>query len=343
MPTQEKGSKTGSNPGRVQQKEQQMKSVWKLSLMALAVATLAMGVHAQDRSKIEITATKIAPNLYTLSGSAGLDPTHQDAAGGRIGLLTGPDGIFMIDSQYPELSDKVLAAVKQISTAPIRYMVNTHIHGDHTGGDAFFAKMGVTIIAREELRNEMLHPLTGNGVPGPAPDPAALPVITYGLGNPVKIHMNGEVIDLIGVRAAHTGGDTMIRFENANVIFIGDFYRNFGFPFIDRGNGGSLQGMLDGCDQIMEIAGPDTTLIPGHGDIIKKDKIPPYKAMILGVREKVQQMIAQGKSEQEAVAAKLTDPYDAQVPGGHLPAGNGQTSAQRFVSQVYKELKGSPR
>jgi glyoxylase-like metal-dependent hydrolase (beta-lactamase superfamily II) len=322
-----------------------MKSGWKQSLVALAAAVLSLSVWAQDKdfARIQLSATKIAPNLYTLSGPPGLDPTHSDAAGGRIGVFTGPDGIFMIDSQYPELSDKVLAAVRQISAGPIRFLVNTHIHGDHTGGDAFFAKMGVTIIAREELRDEMLHPRSGNGTPGPAADPAALPAITYGLGNPVKLHLNGEVIDLIGVRAAHTGGDTIIRFENANVIFIGDFYRDFGYPFIDRGNGGSLQGMLDGCDQLMEIAGPDTTLIPGHGDMIKRDKIVPYKAMILGVRAKVQAMINQGKSEKEVVASNLTAPYDTQVPGGDLTAGNGQTSAQRFVMQVYQELKGSPR
>jgi glyoxylase-like metal-dependent hydrolase (beta-lactamase superfamily II) len=322
-----------------------MKVRRELFLAASMAAAISVSALAQDKdfAHLQFSATQVAPNLYTLSGPPGLDPTHSDAAGGRIGVFTGPDGVFMIDSQYPELSDKVLAAVKQISTGPIRFLVNTHIHGDHTGGDAFFAKLGVTIVAREELRDEMLHPRSGNGAPGPAPDPSALPTITYGLGNPVKLHLNGEVIDLIGVRAAHTGGDTIIRFENANVIFIGDFYRDFGFPFIDRGNGGSLQGMLDGCDQLMELAGPDTTLIPGHGDMIKRDKIPPYKAMILGVRAKVQAMIDQGKSQQEVIAAKLTASYDSQVPGGNLTAGNGQTSAERFVMQVYQELKGSPR
>ena len=141
-----------------------------------------------DFSKIDITADKIAPNLYMLSGSAGLDPGHQDAAGGRIGVLAGPDGIFMVDSQYGPLTDKVLAAIRQISPAPIRFMPITHVHIDHTGGNANFAKMGVTIFAREELREELLHPPTlTNGNPAPARDPASLPVVTYGLGGPVKI------------------------------------------------------------------------------------------------------------------------------------------------------------
>ena len=133
-----------------------------------------------------------------LSGSAGLDPGHQDAAGGRIGVLAGPDGIFMVDAQYAQLTDKVVAAIRKISPGPIRFLANTHIHIDHTGGNANFAKMGATLFAREELREEMLHPPTpANGNPAPARDPAAVPVVTYGLGAPVKFHMNGEIVDLI--------------------------------------------------------------------------------------------------------------------------------------------------
>ncbi len=164
----------------------------------------------------------------------------------------------------------------------------------------------------------------------PARDPARLPVITYGLGDPVKFRMDGEVVDLIPVRAAHTGGDTMVRFENADVIMIGDFYRNYGYPFIDTNNGGTLKGALEALDAVMKLAGPNTKLIPGHGTIINRSDIVPYRDMILGVQAKVQQMINQGKSEQEVLAAKVTAPYDAKVPGGLLPAGTG-TSADRFV------------
>ena len=245
----------------------------------------------------------------------------------------------MVDAQYAQLTDKVLAAIKQISTAPIRFMANTHIHIDHTGGNANFARMGVTIFAREELREEMLHPpALANGNAAPARDPASLPVVTYGMGAPVKLHMNGEVIDLIPVRAAHTGGDTMIRFENANAIMIGDFYRNYGYPYIDTNNGGTLKGALEALDSTMKLAGPDTKLIPGHGTIIHRADLVPYRDMILDVQAKVQQMIAQGKTLQEVLAAKVTAPYDAKVAGGLLPAGAG-TSADRFVTMVYSELK----
>src|SRR5438105_8576043 len=318
-----------------------MKSAWHVSSAGLAAAALAINVWAQgtDYSKIDITADKIAPNLYMLSGSAGLDPGHQDAAGGRVGVLTGADGILMVDAQYAQLADKVAAAVRRISPAPIRFLVNTHIHIDHTGGNPYFAKLGATIFAREELREEMLHlPPLANGSPAPARDPAGVPVVTYGLGPPLKFHLNGEIVDLIPVRAAHTGGDTMIRFENANAIMIGDFYRNYGYPYIDIANGGSLAGMLEALDATMKLAGPDTRLIPGHGTIISRADLIPYRDMILAVQEKVRQLIAQGRTQQEVVAAKVTALFDAKVPGGLLAAGAG-TSADRFVAEIYQELK----
>src|SRR6266404_6800358 len=225
----------------------------RVALATIAVSFSAWG-QGIDYAKIEILTEKIGPNLYMLSGSAGADPGHEDAAGGRIGVLAGPDGIFMVDAQYAQLTDKVVAAIKQISPAPIRFMANTHLHVDHTGGNANFAKMGVTIFAREELREELARPSAlANGNPAPARDPASLPVVTYGLGGPVKFYMNGEIINLIPVRAAHTGGDTMIRFENANAIMIGDFYRNYGYPFIDTNNGGSLKGALEALDATMKL------------------------------------------------------------------------------------------
>jgi cyclase len=302
---------------------------------AIAMATAAVSLNAWgqgiDYAKIEILTEKIAPNLYILSGSAGADPGHQDAAGGRIGVLAGPDGIFMVDAQYAQITDKVAAAIKKISSEPIRYLVNTHVHPDHTAGNANFVKMGALLFAREELREELSR--------GAAGDPARLPVVTYGMGDPVKLRLNGEIVDLIPVHAAHTGGDTMIRFENADVIMIGDFYRNYGYPFIDTNNGGTLKGALEALDETMKLAGPNTRLIPGHGTFINRTDIVPYRDMILGVQTKVQQMIKEGKSQQEVLAAKVTAPYDAKVPGGLLPAGAG-TSADRFVSMVYSQLKG---
>lgn len=308
-----------------------------LLFAAASFATQAAG-QGIDYAKIEILTEKLAPNLYMLSGSAGADPAHEDAAGGRIGVLAGPDGVFMVDSQYAQLTEKVLAAIRKISPEPIRFLVNTHVHPDHTAGNASFVKMGALLLAREELREELDRP-PANAAQTAARDPARLPVVTYGMGDPVKLRMDGEIVDLIPVRAAHTGGDTMIRFENADVIMIGDFYRNYGYPFIDVNNGGTLKGALEALDQTMKLAGPNTRLVPGHGTIIHRTDIVPYRDMILDIRAKVQRMIDQGKSEQEVLAAKLTAPYDAKVPGGLAPAGAAGTSADRFIRMVYSQLK----
>ncbi len=313
-----------------------MKSAWLLSA-GLAAASVSMSASAQniDFDKVQIVADQMAPNLTMLSGSAGLDPSHDDAAGGRIGVLSGPDGILMVDAQYAQLTDKVTAAIRRISAAPIRFLVNTHIHRDHTAGNANFARMGAVIFAREELREGMVRiSQSPNASSNPLSDPAGFPVVTYGMGPPVTIHMDGETIDLIPVRAAHTGGDTMIRFENANVIMIGDFYRNYGYPFIDTKNGGSLKGMLEALDMTMKLAGPDTRLVPGHGTIIKRDDMIPYRDMILAIENNVQSMIAQGKTLQDVLAAKVTAAYDAKL------AGSTSASADRFVTEMYTELKG---
>ena len=307
---------------------------------AAALSALSVNLPAQgiQYDKIEIKTEKIAPNLYMLSGSENVDPGHPDGAGGRIGVLAGPDGIFMVDAQYLQIGEKVLAAVRSIDAGPIRFLVNTHLHGDHTAGNATFAKLGAVILAREELREGMAR------TPANAPprDPARLPVLTYGMGDPVRLRMNGETVELIPVRAAHTGGDTMIRFVNADAIMVGDFYRNFGYPFIDVTNGGSLKGALEALELTMKIAGPNTKLIPGHGTFINRKDIIPYRDMILAVQAKVQQLINQGKTEDEVLAAKVTAPYDAQVPGGLLPANTGGgTSADRFVRMVYSQLKNA--
>ena len=302
-----------------------------LALAAFAV-TLTISAYAQiNYAKIEILTEQYTPNLYMLAGAPGdADPNHPDGAGGRIGILTGPDGIFMVDSQYEQVTGKVLAAIRKISPQPIRYLANTHLHVDHTGGNGNIVKQGALLIAREELRSDMARAANT--------DPARLPNVTYGMGDPIKFRMNGEVVDLIPIRAAHTGGDTIVRFENADVIMIGDFYRNYGYPFIDTNNGGSLKGALEALDYLMKISGPNTKLIPGHGTIIKREDILPYRGMILDVQSKVQDLIRQGKTQEEVLAAKPTAAYDGKIPGALGPAGAG-TSADRFVRMLYSELK----
>ncbi len=290
--------------------------------------------------KIEVLLTeKLAPNLYALHGSAGLDPAHPDAAGGRVAVLFGSDGVLMVDTEDPQLASKTLDTVRTFTSAPVKIVVNSHIHPDHTGGNAFFAKQGAVIFSQENLRDEMLSP-PGQGNAGRAPDPAGVPTVTYRYGSPgvpaITIHMNGETVDFIPMMPSHTAGDTIVRFNNANVIYIEDFYRNFGYPFADQANGGSIQGMIEAVDLIQKLAGPDTTLIPGHGTLVRKKDLLGYRAMLVDILGKVRKLRDEGKSLDEVLAANLTAPYDATTQG------DTKQSKDRFITEVYDEVRGLP-
>ena len=206
---------------------------------------------------------KISPNLFVLHGSPGLDPAHPDASGGRAMALFGPDGVLLVDTENRQVAEKTLKAIRSFTDAPIKVLVNSHIHSDHTGANAFFARQGALIFSQENLRNEMLRPPLGaSGQPAPAPDIAGIPVATYSYnpaapGQPaVTLNMNGETVDFIPMMPSHTAGDTVVRFRKANAIYIEDFYRNFGYPFADQANGGSIKGMLEAVDLIREAGRP---------------------------------------------------------------------------------------
>jgi cyclase len=302
-----------------------MRTQIRFSLVAVAaLAVVAMLANAQtpDFSKVQIKTNKISDNFYTLDGQ-----------GGTIGLLVGPDGIFMVDDQFAPLTDKIVAAIKQISNQPIKYVVNTHVHGDHTGGNENLGRMGVAIVARNELRNRLMHPApAANGSPGVPTKKEGLPSITF--EEPIQFRMNGETAVLIPIPRAHTDGDTMVRFVSNDIIMTGDFYRSVQYPNIDRVNGGSLNGMINGLGQILARSGPNTKIIPGHGPTVDRNAVMMHRDMLIAVRDRISKLLDQGKSQDEVLAAKPTADYDAKVP-------NAAETTQRFVTQVYAELKAA--
>jgi len=294
----------------------------QLALLA-ATAAIVSAAPAQQRtpdfSTVEIKTTRLADDFYTLEGQ-----------GGTISVLTGPDGVLLVDSQFAPLTEKLVAAIRRISDKPIRFLIDTHVHGDHTGGNENFAKLGTLIFSRDQLRARLEHPSPApDGTPGKPAPPLALPVITY--DGPVSIHVNGENVRLIPIRNAHTDGDTLVSFPHHDILAVGDYYRSVGYPFVDLNNGGSLTGILDGLGTTIGRAGPHTKIIPGHGPITDRDGLIAERDLILAVRDKIATLVSQGKTVEEVIAAKPTAEFDAQVP-------QGTQSSERFIKWVYAEV-----
>jgi cyclase len=292
-------------------------------LIAAATAVAAVSSAQQgppDFSKVEIKTTPLADDFYTLEG-----------LGGTVSVLTGPDGVLLVDSQFAALTDKLVAAIRKVSNQPIRFLVDTHLHGDHTGGNENFARLGALVFARDQLRVRMEHPNPApDGTARKAAPPQALPVITY--DGPVSIHVNGENVHLIPVRHAHTDGDTLIRFTNHDIIATGDCYRGVGYLYVDLNNGGSLEGILEALGTIIGEAGPHTKIIPGHGPITDRNAVIAERDLILAMRDKITALVAQGKSLEEVIAAKPTAEFDAKIL-------QGTQSADEFVKWMYAAIK----
>jgi cyclase len=293
------------------------------TIMALSGPVFAQQPTAPpppDYSKVEIKTTDLGDNIYMLEGQ-----------GGNITVAVGKDGIIMVDGQYAPLHDKIKAAIEAISNKPIKYLINTHFHGDHTGGNELFAKDGVSIVAQVNVKNRLAAG-TSNGLTGaktpPAP-PAALPSDTY--TNFSKIRLEGRVADLKHIANAHTDGDTYVWFKTANVLSTGDTFTNGRYPNIDFANSGNIRGMIAATDAYLKLVNARTKIVPGHGPLADKAALMEYRTMLISAHDRMAKLVKEGKSEDDVVAAKPFADFDTKWAPTELASKN-------FVRVVYHSL-----
>jgi glyoxylase-like metal-dependent hydrolase (beta-lactamase superfamily II) len=296
----------------------------RTSFFALALALFASPASAQqDFSKIEIKVERLAPGVAVLFG-----------AGGNIGLSYGDDGNIIVDDQFAPLTDKIVAAVASIDPDPVRFVINTHWHFDHTGGNENFGKRGAVILAHDNVRARMSTEqfLAALNQKVPASPKGALPVLTFAEG--VTLHLNGNTLHIRHVANAHTDGDALIHWQKANVLHMGDtFFHKGSFPFIDLSSGGSIDGLIAAVDHGLQMSNPGTKIIPGHGPVATQQDLVAYRAMLADIRGKV----AAGIRARRTLAQ-----IKASAPAAAYGMPDGFIKPDQFVEAVYNSLRTPP-
>jgi glyoxylase-like metal-dependent hydrolase (beta-lactamase superfamily II) len=292
-----------------------------LCLAALAVTPAA--AQQQDFSKVEIKVERLAPGVAVLMG-----------AGGNIGLSYGADGNVIVDDQFAPLTDKIIAAIRTLDPDPVSFVVNTHWHGDHTGGNENFGKRGAVIVAHDNVRERMSTQQVSramNMTIPPSPKDA-LPVVTFGDG--ATLHLNGDTLHLVHVRNGHTDGDSLVHFSRGDVLHMGDtFFQQVTFPFIDLGSGGSIDGLIAAANKGLELAGPNSRIIPGHGPMARRADLVAYRDMLVDIRGQVAAGIAAGRTLAQIQAPR---------PAARYGMTDGFIKPDQFVEAVYNSLRNPP-
>ena len=291
---------------------------------AVSAQTPPAAAPPPDFSKVEIKTTDLGDKVFMLEGQ-----------GGNITVAVADDGIIMVDGQYAPLHDKIKAAIEAISKAPVKYLINTHYHGDHTGGNELFAKDGVTVVSEINVRKR-LEAGTTNGLTGAKTPPApadALPSKTY--TKIFKIRLKGRVADLTHIDNAHTDGDTYVWFKTANVLSTGDTFTNGRYPNIDFANGGNVKGMIAATDAYLKLTNAKSRIVPGHGPLADRAVLTEYRTMLVTARDRMAKLVKDGKSEDDVVAAKPFSDFDTKWAPTELAANN-------FVRVVYHSLADKP-
>ena len=269
-------------------------------LLPIAAVLAFAGIvftQQQDFSKVEIKTTKITDNLYMLEGS-----------GGNIAASVGDDGVVIVDDQFAPLADKIQAALKKISDKPVKFVINTHYHGDHTGGNAAFAGFGSTIIAQDNVRKRLVSGgVVGNGVAVPPSPKAALPIVTF--AQDVTVHFNGEDIHAMYYPAGHTDTDSIIYFPKSNTVHMGDDFVRYGFPYIDVSGGGSVQGMIAACEKATAQLPADVKVIPGHGAISNLNDVREFVKMLKETSAVVEKAMKANKTVEQMKQEKILEPW----------------------------------
>jgi cyclase len=297
----------------------------KLAILAFALLLTTAITIAQDKDfgKVEIKVTKVAGSVYMLEG-----------AGGNIGASVGEDGIVVVDDQYAPLAEKIRAALKGITDKPVRFIINTHYHEDHTGGNTFFQKEA-PIIAHDNVRRRLENGGTAGNLgsvsfDAKAQPKEALPIITF--DHDVTVHLNGEDIRALHFPSGHTDGDSIIFFPKSNVVHMGDDFVRYGFPFIDLSAGGSVEGMIAALEEVVPKLPPDVKVIPGHGQVSKLDDVRTYVKMLIDTRAVVEKGVHQGKTLDQLKQEKVLEPWK-KWSGDFI-------SSDAFIETLYNDLTG---
>lgn len=301
----------------------------KLLLMMFAVAALAAPAAAQmdvDPAKIKLEVTRVNGSVSMITGVGGF-------AGGNVGVSVGADGVFIIDDELKPMTPKLKAAVTTLSKQPPRFLINTHWHGDHAGGNEGMAEAGAIVVAHDNVRERMgvdhVVEFQGQKEKIPASPVKALPILTF--SQEVTFHLNGDDVHVFHVAHAHTDGDAIIHFRKANVIHMGDTFVTIGYPFIDLNSGGHIDGFIKAADQVLSLCDATTKLIPGHGPLGDRNKLQKWRDMLSKVRDRVAAAIAKKQTLAQIKAAKPSAEFDAEW-------GNAFIKPDMLIETVYQSL-----
>ena len=289
----------------------------RVSVSALISVFSLASFSGFAQEDVKVVASEVTDNIYMITGK-----------GGNIGLLTGDDGSFLIDDQFAPLTENIIAAVKSVDGDLPRYLINTHFHGDHTGGNENLGRRGTLIMSHHGVRERLAsgsHIGAFNMTSGPANKPA-LPTLTY--ADNMRLHINGETVHVIHTPMAHTDGDSFVVFENANVVHAGDLFFNGFFPFIDAPNGGSVRGMIAATAEILALTNADSKIIPGHGPLASRADLQRYHDMLVTTNERLLALKNQGKTVEEAIAMAPLKDLEADWAGGIF-------TADRWIGIIY--------